>query len=80
MMMKGWQKNEAGVLVPIVQIREVWTSDEGKYLRRLQRIMSGKDLDVILKCRKCKEVVAFQDRPDGGGIEFVCQCKRRVFI
>ncbi len=62
-------------------VREAWTQDDTKHMRRLQKQFEQdkRDIDIMFHCRKCDQMVVFGQSPEGQP-EMVCSCKRRVII
>ena len=60
------------------QVRAVWTDDDVRFLRRVQRWAQGQELDIVFHCQKCDEYLEWGN--GDSGVEVTCACKRRVTI
>jgi hypothetical protein len=76
----GYGQTKEGLLVPseLARQREVWFKEEVKLMRRLAKMLDHHQVNALLVCRDCGEVIVPDD--ESGEVEFVCKCKRRVVL
>lgn len=58
--------------------REAWTEDDTKPLRRVAKVAEDHNINVMLQCRECKQLVEFDAGP--GGLTLNCACTIREVI
>ena len=78
----GFKRHASGLMVPsgMERKREVWTHDETKLVRRLDKLLGSRGVKAVMLCSEpaCHEkpLIETQVEPDGTTV-MVCGCKRR---
>lgn len=64
--------------VPLERKREAWMEEDVKPLRRVAKVAERHNINLLMQCRECQDIIHFEE--SDGGMVMECACTRRELI